>query len=158
VIPSVSLDGLPDSSIVGIPLEVTGSVRAPAASANYTFAWTVMKDGSDFASGSGPDFTFTPDQAGTYTVTLTVSDDSGGSDSVTGVDVVSDGGHAPGGRPGSGRPGLASLPAAAGPHQQRAEQAQQASQDLLFADLRATLGSLLTHRHHSEGDIDLTGR
>jgi hypothetical protein len=138
VVPSVELDGLPDSSTPGVPISVTGSVRAPDPAASYTFIWTVTRDGSDFASGSGSDFTFTPDQDGTYAVTLTVSDDSGGSDSVTGVVVVSDGG-APWRPPGSGRHGPAALPLAVGSH-------QQASQDRLFADL----GSLLSNRHTGE--------
>jgi PKD repeat protein len=88
VVPSVLLGGVPSSSPEGTAVTVTGTVVAPDADAVYTFAWNVTKNGSAFASGSGAAFTFTPDDNGTYVVTLTVTDDGGGSDTRTATILV----------------------------------------------------------------------
>src|SRR5262249_12867353 len=43
-----------------------------------TFAWAVTKDGQPLASSLLRDFTFTPEDNGSYHVALTVRDDDGG--------------------------------------------------------------------------------
>ena len=69
-------------------------VTDPAAADTFTYAWTLTKDGGPFASGSASTFTFTPDAAGSYQVTLIVEDDDRGADtdirsiSVTAGEVV----------------------------------------------------------------------
>jgi PKD repeat protein len=45
--------------------------------AGLVYAWSVTKDGSLFAAGSGTAFTFTPDDNGTYVVSLIVTDAAG---------------------------------------------------------------------------------
>src|SRR5581483_3867757 len=44
----------------------------------FTSAWAITKNGAAFASGTAGTFSFTPDDNGTYVVTLTVTDDDGG--------------------------------------------------------------------------------
>jgi hypothetical protein len=88
VVPSVVLGGAPASSPAGTPINLTGTVQASDASAVYTFTWTVTKDGSLYTSGSGAAFAFTPTDAATYGVTLTVADDRGGSDTRTATILV----------------------------------------------------------------------
>src|SRR5262249_8511844 len=46
--------------------------------AGFKYAWTVTKDGNAFASGTSANLTFTPDDNGTYVVTLTATDKDGG--------------------------------------------------------------------------------
>src|SRR5262249_36008691 len=46
--------------------------------AGFTYAWSVTKDGSDYAKGTAANFSFTPDDNGTYVVTLTATDKDGG--------------------------------------------------------------------------------
>jgi hypothetical protein len=38
-------------------------------------SWTVLKDGQPFTTGTGQDFSFSPNDGGSYAITLTVSDD-----------------------------------------------------------------------------------
>src|SRR5262249_3398355 len=48
-------------------------------SAGFTYAWTVTKNGNPFASGGNvSNFSFTPDDNGTYGVSLTATDKDGG--------------------------------------------------------------------------------
>jgi hypothetical protein len=44
---------------------------------SFTYAWTVTKNGAAYANGSSASFAFTPDDNGSYVVSLTVSDASG---------------------------------------------------------------------------------
>ena len=50
----------------------------PCVQDTFTYASCASKGGSVNASGSGAPFTFTPDLAGTYTLTLMVTDDDHG--------------------------------------------------------------------------------
>jgi len=89
VAPAVQITGLPASSPAGKALTVTGVVTDPGAPPtgvdNYTYSWTVSKNGSNFVTVShGPgdpptdNLTFKPDSQGTYQVGLTVTDKDGG--------------------------------------------------------------------------------
>src|SRR5262249_12726136 len=44
----------------------------------FAFAWSVTKNGAPFAAGSGANFSFTPDDNGTYVVTLMATDKDAG--------------------------------------------------------------------------------
>jgi hypothetical protein len=64
----------------GSPADFTGGATSPDTvdnTAGFTYSWTVLKDGNAYATGSGTAFTFTPDDDGTYAVTLQATDDGG---------------------------------------------------------------------------------
>ena len=87
VAPSPVLDSISSVRIEGTEVVVDASATDPAGSNDtLTFAYDVLKDGVAFASGSGIDLTtfgFTPDDNGAYEVRLTVSDEDGGSATVS---------------------------------------------------------------------------
>ncbi len=92
VAPTPSINGAPTSSPEGTAINLGGSATDPSSvdtAAGFNFAWSVTKNSSPFASGSGASFSFTPDDNGTYVVTLQATDkDSGtGTDSKT-IDVT----------------------------------------------------------------------
>jgi len=78
--PTVAISGAPASSPEGTAITLSANA-ADAAGANdpLTFAWSVTKNGSAFASGSDTPITFTPDDNGEYVATVVVSDGDGGS-------------------------------------------------------------------------------
>ena len=86
VAPSPVIAGAPASSPEGTEIALTGSATDPSASdatAGFTFAWSVTKDGSPYATGGGAGFAFTPDDNGSYVVTLSATDQDGGLGSTT---------------------------------------------------------------------------
>jgi hypothetical protein len=83
VAPTAALTGLPASghSPEGTAISLGSSVTDPGpvdAAAGFTYAWSVTKNGSAYASGSGAGFSFTPNDNGTYVVRLTATDKDGG--------------------------------------------------------------------------------
>jgi PKD repeat protein/type VI protein secretion system component Hcp len=78
--PSVALQGAPGSSPEGTLISLTSAV-SDAGNSAVSYAWQVSRDGAAYASGDGPELTFTPDDEGSYDVTLTVTT-AGGSASV----------------------------------------------------------------------------
>src|SRR5207237_229717 len=81
VAPTPVIVGLPVSASEGSQVAVTASATDPAAvdnSAGFTYGWTVTKNGSAYATGTGSGLTFTPDDNGVYAITLTVTDKDGG--------------------------------------------------------------------------------
>jgi ELWxxDGT repeat protein len=81
VAPTAAIANPPASSPEGSPIALTGVVNDPSpvdVAAGFAEAWAVTKDGSPFASGTGPGFSFTPDDDGTYIVTLIATDEDGG--------------------------------------------------------------------------------
>ncbi len=69
----------------GTVVPFTGGATIPNAAdkASATYTWTVTKNSSLYASGSGTAFSFIPDDDGSYYVTFGVKDDSGLSDSTS---------------------------------------------------------------------------
>gem|GEM_PF-241924 len=80
VAPAVVIGGAPARSPKNIPIGLWSEVTDPAAAESFTYAWAVTRDGNPFASGTASTFSFTPPAAGSYQVTLTVTDDDGGAD------------------------------------------------------------------------------
>jgi PKD repeat protein len=78
VAPVATIGGAPATSPEGTAIALTGSAADAGAADTLTYAWTVKKAGVELQSGSGAAFTFTPDDNGTYEVTLTVTDGDGG--------------------------------------------------------------------------------
>jgi GH35 family endo-1,4-beta-xylanase len=80
----------------GTAITVTGTATDPAG-ANDTVAltWAVYKDGVEYATGSGEEFTFTPDDNGSYRIILTASDEDGGSATTEQVVAVANAAPAP---------------------------------------------------------------
>jgi hypothetical protein len=86
--PTVTITGNPGTSPEGSSVALGTTVTDPGAadmSAGFTYAWAVTKNGSPFAqsTASSPTFTFTPDDNGNYQVTVTATDEDGGSSSAT---------------------------------------------------------------------------
>ena len=78
--PTVTITSDPLTSPEGSTVPLTASATSPDAADNaagFTYAWTVTKDGSPFASGSGPAWSFTTPDEGTYQVTVSATDDGG---------------------------------------------------------------------------------
>ena len=64
------ISGAPTSSPEGTAISLTGSMSGTAAPTN-AYTWTVTKDGAKWGNGAtGSTFTFTPDDEGTFVVTL----------------------------------------------------------------------------------------
>ena len=78
VAPTVTINGAPATSPEGTPISVTGTFTDPGSADTHTRAWSVTKNGNPYATGTGPSFSFTPNDNGTYVVTYTVTDDDGG--------------------------------------------------------------------------------
>jgi len=68
------ITGAPTSSAEGTPITLKGYA---AGFDDLALAWSVAKNGTDYASGNGSDFAFTPDDDGIYVVTLVASDSTG---------------------------------------------------------------------------------
>src|SRR5262249_32866893 len=64
------------------------AVTDPGTADTQRYAWAVTRDGQPYASGSTPAFSFTPDDNGSYVVTLTVTDDDGGQGSASAAAAV----------------------------------------------------------------------
>ncbi len=78
VAPSVVINDAPQESEEGTQINLTSDVSDPGANESFTYAWEVKKDGSAYASGAEADFSFTPDEPGSYEINLSASDDDGG--------------------------------------------------------------------------------
>lgn len=67
----------PPSAFEATSITVLGSVVGVTDPSRFVYNWTVTRDGSPFVTGGGPTFAFTPDDNGTYSVALTVTDADG---------------------------------------------------------------------------------
>jgi len=86
--PTVSLTGGAAGAAEGTTVTLTGSASSASAADNaagFTYSWSVTKDGTAFASGTGATASFSPDDEGTFVATLQATDDGSttGSASVT---------------------------------------------------------------------------
>jgi hypothetical protein len=76
------ISGAPATDPAGTAITLTGSATDTSAAmmaAGFTYAWSVAKNGAAFANGTGPTFTFTPDAAGTFLVSLVATNSLGNS-------------------------------------------------------------------------------
>jgi hypothetical protein len=81
VAPTAGIIGAPATSNEGVSISLDSTVTDPSTvdtAAGFTYAWGVTKDGNAYASGTGASFSFTPDNEGSYVVTLTATDKDGG--------------------------------------------------------------------------------
>jgi hypothetical protein len=76
--PTVTIVGAPTTAPEGVAIALSSSVVNPG-NPTLTYAWAVFKNGSatPYATGNTANFTFTPDDDGTFVVTLTVSNVAG---------------------------------------------------------------------------------
>jgi hypothetical protein len=91
VAPTVTMMGIPVSSSEGTAITLTSMVSDPSSAdtaAGFLYSWAVTKNGNAFASGSGTGLNFTPDDNGTYAVTLTVADKDGGTGMASAMIIV----------------------------------------------------------------------
>ena len=77
VAPDPVINGAPESSNEGNVINLTSTVTGAAPGDIYTYAWVVKKDGNSYASGTNTNFSFTPDDNGSFEVSLSVTDDNG---------------------------------------------------------------------------------
>src|SRR5262249_42021608 len=68
----------PASSPEGTAISLIGTVIDLGSADTHSYCWNVTKDGNPYAGGSGASFLFTPGDNGAYVVSLTVTDDDGG--------------------------------------------------------------------------------
>jgi hypothetical protein len=76
--PKAEIVGAPETSPEGTPISLESLVADAGTADTHTLQWNVTKDGQDYAAGDAESFEFTPDDNGSYEVTLTVTDDDGG--------------------------------------------------------------------------------
>jgi uncharacterized delta-60 repeat protein len=78
VAPEVTVGGIPTQTNEGTALLFTSHAADVDADANPTYAWTVKRGTTTVATGATQDLAFTPDDNGSYSVSLTVTDKDGG--------------------------------------------------------------------------------
>ncbi len=90
---SLSIVSISEPQEEGTAITVTATATDPAGvNDTLTYTWSVLKGDVAYASASGVDmteYTFTPDDNGSYAVSLTVSDEDGGSATVGSIIAVS---------------------------------------------------------------------
>jgi hypothetical protein len=93
--PTVTITGTPVSGPEGTAIALTGKATSPSTADNaagFTLSWTATKDGQPYATGSGTSLSITPNDEGTFAVTLSAIDDGGNSStsavSFTGANVA----------------------------------------------------------------------
>ncbi|HEV7300726.1 MAG TPA: ELWxxDGT repeat protein [Tepidisphaeraceae bacterium] len=77
--PTLDVSASPTNVVEGQAVTYTadGSDAGAADRATLTYAWNVTKSGNPFRSASGPSASFTPDDNGTYAVSVTTTDKDG---------------------------------------------------------------------------------
>lgn len=87
-LPTAMIGGAPASVGVGTPIQLTSQVADPGTLDTHSYSWVVMNGATQVATGANSTIAFTPVLGGTYTVTLTATDDDNGSDSDVATIVV----------------------------------------------------------------------
>jgi hypothetical protein len=94
VAPIASISAPGSTGPEGTAVHLAGSAISPSAADNaagFTYGWSVTKNGAAYKSGVGAHWQFTPDDEGTFVVTMRATDDGGMSDTasvtVTGTNV-----------------------------------------------------------------------
>ncbi len=77
VAPMVTINDAPLNSPEGTQIDLTSTVVDPGSLDTFTYAWEASVGGNVVATGSDPNFSFTPADDGTYLVKLEVTDDDG---------------------------------------------------------------------------------
>jgi regulation of enolase protein 1 (concanavalin A-like superfamily) len=72
--PTGSITGAPTTSPEGTKINLTGSVDNAGVGDTLSYAWTILKNGNAFTTGSGATFSFTPTDNGAYTVNMVATD------------------------------------------------------------------------------------
>jgi hypothetical protein len=75
--PAPAIGGLA-SSPEGTQISLTSAENDPGTLDTFTYAWSVTKNGVAYDAATTDNFSFTPDDNGTYVASLTVTDDDGG--------------------------------------------------------------------------------
>ncbi len=88
VAPTVTIAGAPAKGPEGTGITLSAKATSPSAAdqaVGFNYSWTASKNGSSTSAApvTGSTFTFTPDDEGTFAVTLTAVDDGGNGASVT---------------------------------------------------------------------------
>jgi Ca2+-binding RTX toxin-like protein len=80
VAPTPSITTISSVRLEGTAITATGSAADPGANDAVVMTWAVFKNGSTtaYATGSGANFTFTPNDNGSYKIVLTATDKDGG--------------------------------------------------------------------------------
>ena len=77
VAPTPTITSISDVRLEGTNISVSGSATDPGTAVTgdgVTLAWEVFKDGVAYSSGAGSDYSFTPDDNGSYRIVLTATD------------------------------------------------------------------------------------
>src|SRR5438874_107573 len=80
--PTVTITGAQVSGPEGTAIALTGKATSPSPADNaagFTLNWTATKNGQPYAKGTGTSLSITPDDEGTFAVTLQAIDDGGNS-------------------------------------------------------------------------------
>lgn len=77
VAPEVTLGGIPTQADEGTALTFSSQVDDVDADANPSYLWTVTRGTTSLATGATPSFAFTPNDNGSYQISLTVTDKDG---------------------------------------------------------------------------------
>ena len=78
-VPPTASAGADQTVSEGDLVSLDGSFSDPGSADTHTFLWQVSaSNGQVIANGTGEDFSFTPNDNGTYTIDYTVTDDDGG--------------------------------------------------------------------------------
>jgi PKD repeat protein len=84
--PTAHIGTLASTSPEGTALSLTGWATSPSTedtTAGFVYGWKVTKNGNAYASGAGARWRFTPNDDGTYVITLTATDDGNMSDTAS---------------------------------------------------------------------------
>ncbi len=87
--PVATINGAPATSPEGTAINLTSTVTDAGTADTFTYAWRVTKNGVAYGTpGTAASYSYTPNDNGTYTVTLTVTDDDTGSVTTTALTTV----------------------------------------------------------------------